>query len=393
MAEIQKDRKLKGINLYPQISNERTYIPNSLKFLSGSKRTRISLECPNGIITNSVYRHQKRKKLSEKDPEPNSKLNLGIITSNVSITDPFPCPRSRKIDEFEKLSKIGEGTYGMVYKARDKSTGEIVALKMLKPNIVNRTKNLRWRREIDILTLCHNPSIVELKEVLFTCNGCDKSIYLVMEYVGKDLRGVMQKRWHPFLEIDVKFFMRQLLSGVEYLHDRNILHRDLKPSNILVHNNNTLKICDFGFSRVIGSGPYTQPVVSLWYRAPELLLGSRNYTSAIDMWSLGCIMAELLSKEVLFRGSTEMDQLKKIKEVIGRPGACNGLHKMFPLTGFSGCPTLSRSGFELLSGLLSYEPGKRLTASAALRHPWFDEVPSSPILTGVFSFYSVPDMH
>jgi cell division cycle 2-like protein len=391
MAEIQKIRKLEGINLYPPISNERTYYTSSLKNPSCSKRTRISVDGLNGI-TNSTYRIQKRK-LSEKDPEPISRVNLGI-TSNLSITDPFPCPHSRKIGEFEKLSKIGEGTFGMVYKARDKSTGELVALKMLKPNIVNHTKNLRWKREIDILTSCRNPSIVELKEVLFTPNGCDKSIYLVMEYIEKDLHGVMQKRWSPFHETDVKSFMKQLLSGVKYLHDRNILHRDLKPSNILVHDNNTLKICDFGSSRVIGSGPYTQPVVSQWYRAPELLRGSRKYNTAIDMWSLGCIMAELLSKEVLFRGSTEIDQLKKINEAIARPGACNGLRKMFPVTGFSGRPTLSSSGFDLLSGLLSYEPSKRLTADAALRHPWFDEAPSSPVPVGVFSSsYYVPDVH
>jgi cell division cycle 2-like len=388
MAEIEKIRKLQGINLYPQISNKRTYVPSSLKFISGSKRTRVSLDCSHGI-TNSPHGNQKRK-LSEKDPEPNSKSNLGI-TSNISITYPFP--HNRKIDEYEKIGKIGEGTYGAVYKARDKSSGELVALKMLKPNVTNRTKNLRWRREIDILNSCCNPSIVELKEVLFISNGRNKSICLVMEYIGEDLHGVMQKRWSPFLETDVKFFMRQLISGVKYLHDRDILHRDLKPANILVHDNNRLKICDFGCSRVIGSGPYTQTVVSLWYRAPEMLRGSRNYSTPIDMWSLGCIMAELLSKEVLFHGSTEIDQLKKIKEVIGRPGACNRLHKMFPITGFSGRPTLSASGFELLSGLLSYEPCKRLTASSALRHPWFDEAPSSPVPAGVFSSYSVLDMH
>ncbi|KAJ1685645.1 hypothetical protein LUZ63_017035 [Rhynchospora breviuscula] len=386
MAEIKKYRNLEGITHYPIISNGRTYDPNSHKFLSGRKRTLVSIDDPNGN-TNFPHGIQRRKR-SEKTPEPNCKLNLEI-TSNKSINDPFTCPHSRKIDEFEKLSKIGEGTFGMVYKARDRFTGEILALKMLKPNIINQKKNPTWRREIDILTSCRNPSIVELKEVIFTPNGCDRSIYLVMEFIEKDLHGVMQKRWTPFLESDVKFFMRQLLSGVKYLHGHNIMHRDLKPSNILVQDNNTLKICDFGCSRVTRSGPYTQPVVSLWYRAPELLCGSRNYTTAIDMWSLGCIMAELLSKEVLFRGNTEIDQLKKIKEVFGKPGGCNELRRMFPVAGFSGRPTLSRSGFELLSGLLSCEPRKRLTADAALKHPWFDEVLYNPVAPGVFSPYSV----
>jgi cell division cycle 2-like len=390
MAEIQKKRKLRGINLYPQISHERTFVPNSHKFISGSRRTFVSLDSYHET-TNSPYRNQKRK-LSEKDPEPNSNPNLGI-SSNISVTYPFSCPHNRKIDEFEKLTKIGEGTYGTVYKARDKSTGELVALKMLKPNVTNQTKNLRWRREIDILTSCHHPSIVEIREVLFTSNGCNKDICLVMEYIENDLRRMMQKRWSPFLETDVKFFMKQLLSGVKYLHEHDILHRDLKPANILVHDNNKLKICDFGCSRVNGSGTYTQPVVSLWYRAPELLLGSRYYTTAIDMWSLGCIMAELLSKEVLFRGSTEIDQLQKIKEFIGWPGSSNGLHKMFPVTGFSGHPSITGSGFDLLSRLLSYEPCKRITASAALKHPWFDEAHSSPVPAGVFSSYSVLDMH
>nr|KYP52963.1 Cyclin-dependent kinase G-2 [Cajanus cajan] len=230
----------------------------------------------------------------------------------------------RSVDEFERLNKIDEGTYGVVYRARDKKTGEIVALKKVK----------------------------------------------------------MEKEKEE---------------GVKYLHDNWVLHRDLKTSNLLLNNRGELKICDFGLARQYGSPlkPYTHLVVTLWYRAPELLLGSKQYSTAIDMWSLGCIMAELLSKEPLFNGKTEFDQLDKIFRILGTPNETiwpgfsklpgvkvnfvkhqfNLLRKKFPATSFTGSPVLSDSGFDLLNKLLTYDPEKRITAEAALNHEWFREVP------------------
>ncbi|XWS63823.1 hypothetical protein CRYUN_Cryun06bG0135100 [Craigia yunnanensis] len=301
----------------------------------------------------------------------------------------------RSVDEFERLNKIDEGTYGVVYRARDKKTGEIVALKKVKMEKEREGFPLTSLREINILLSFHHPSIVDVKEVVIGSNL--DSIFMVMEYMEHDLKALMETMKQPFSQSEVKCLMLQLLEGVMYLHDNWVLHRDLKTSNLLLNNLGELKICDFGLARQYGSPlkPYTHLVVTLWYRAPELLLGARQYSTAIDMWSLGCIMAELLSKEPLFNGKTEFDQLDKIFRTLGTPNETiwpgfsklpgvkvnfvkhqyNLLRKKFPATSFTGTPVLSDAGFDLLNKLLTYDPEKRLTAEAALNHEWFREVP------------------
>eukprot|EP00257_Ricinus_communis_P014519 XP_015572216.1 cyclin-dependent kinase G-2 isoform X2 [Ricinus communis] len=225
----------------------------------------------------------------------------------------------RSVDEFERLNKIDEGTYGVVYRAKDKKTGEIVALKKVKMEKEREGFPLTSLREINILLSFHHPSIVDVKEVVVGSNL--DSIFMVMEYMEHDLKGLMESMKQPFSQSEVKCLMLQLLEGVKYLHDNWVLHRDLKTSNLLLNNRGELKICDFGLARQYGSPlkPYTHLVVTLWYRAPELLLGAKQYSTAIDMWSLGCIMAELLSKEPLFNGKTEFDQLDKIFRILGTP--------------------------------------------------------------------------
>ncbi|WOL01384.1 hypothetical protein Cni_G10100 [Canna indica] len=301
---------------------------------------------------------------------------------------------SRSVDEFEKLNKINEGTYGVVYRAKDKKTGEIVALKKIKMKNESEGFPLTSLREIDILLSFHHPSIVNVNEVVV--GSSLDSIFMVMEYMEHDLKGLLETMKQPFSESEVKCLMLQLLLGVKYLHDNWVLHRDLKTSNLLLNNCGELKICDFGLSRQYGSPlkPYTPLVVTLWYRALELLLGAKEYSTAIDMWSLGCIMAELLSKEPLFNGKTEFDQLDKIFRTLGTPNEriwpefsklpgikvnfvkqpYNKLREKFPLTSFYGRPTLSETGFDLLNKLLSYDPNTRITAEAALDHHWFHEV-------------------
>ncbi|XP_068653788.1 cyclin-dependent kinase G-2-like isoform X2 [Aristolochia californica] len=225
----------------------------------------------------------------------------------------------RSVDEFEKLNKIDEGTYGVVFRARDKKTGEIVALKKVKMAKEREGFPLTSLREINILLSFHHPSIVDVKEVVV---GSDlNQIFMVMEYMEHDLKGLMETMKQPFSQSEVKCLMLQLLEGIKYLHDNWVLHRDLKTSNLLLNNRGELKICDFGLARQYGSPlkPYTHLVVTLWYRAPELLLGAKEYSTAIDMWSLGCIMAELLAKEPLFSGKSEIDQLDKIFKTLGTP--------------------------------------------------------------------------
>ncbi|XP_024025720.1 cyclin-dependent kinase G-2 isoform X1 [Morus notabilis] len=301
----------------------------------------------------------------------------------------------RSVDEFERLNKIDEGTYGVVYRARDKKTGEIVALKKVKMEKEREGFPLTSLREINILLSFHHPSIVDVKEVVV--GSSLDSIFMVMEYMEHDLKALMETMKQPFSQSEVKCLVLQLLEGIKYLHDNWVLHRDLKTSNLLLNNRGELKICDFGLARQYGSPlkPYTHLVVTLWYRAPELLLGAKQYSTAIDMWSLGCIMAELLSKEPLFNGKTEFDQLDKIFRILGTPNETiwpgysklpgvkvnfvkhqyNLLRKKFPATSFTGSPVLSDSGFDLLNRLLTYDPERRITAEDALNHEWFQEVP------------------
>ncbi|KAA8542155.1 hypothetical protein F0562_023307 [Nyssa sinensis] len=301
----------------------------------------------------------------------------------------------RSVFEYEMLNKINEGTYGVVYRARDKKTGDVAALKKVKIGVErNGGFPMSSLREINILLSIHHPSIIDVKEVVM---GDLDSVFMVMEYMEHDLKELMKAMKQPFSQSEVKCLMLQLLEGISYLHDNWVLHRDLKTSNLLLNNRGELKICDFGMSRQYGSPmkPYTPLVVTLWYRAPELLLGTKKYSTATDMWSVGCIMAELLTKEPLFNGKTEFDQLDKIFRTLGTPNEMiwpgfselpgvkvnfvkqpyNMLRKKFPAASFTGSPVLSNLGFDLLSKLLTYDPEERITAEAALNHGWFREVP------------------
>ncbi|KAL6177596.1 hypothetical protein ACLB2K_049121 [Fragaria x ananassa] len=300
----------------------------------------------------------------------------------------------RSVAEFTKLDgMLGEGTYGVVYRARDKQTGEIVAIKKVKMDKSNEGFPITSLREINILLSCDHPSIVGVKEVVH--NGDD--IFMVMECMEYELKLLTEATKQPFSIGEVKYLVKSLLEGVKYLHDNWVLHRDLKTSNILLNKEGELKICDFGLSRLYGSPlkPYTSLVVTLWYRAPELLLGQKQYSTAIDMWSVGCIMAELLAKEALFQGKTEVDQLDKIFRTLGTPTETdwhgvsklpgfkaiqvkqreNLLRKKFSGTCFTGSPMLSASGLDLLTKLLTYDPVKRITVDDALSHDWFKDYP------------------
>ncbi|KAK4767014.1 hypothetical protein SAY86_014765 [Trapa natans] len=206
----------------------------------------------------------------------------------------------------------------------------------------------------------------------------------------------MEMRKRPFSTSDIKCLMLQLLGGVKYLPDNWVLHLDLKTSNLLINNAGELKISDLGLSRYYGSPlkPYTPLVVTMRYRAPELLLGTKEYSTAIDMWSVGCIMAELLANEPLFKGSNQVNQLDNIFRTLGTPNEktwpefpnlpgskanfvkqrYNLPQKKFPATSFTGSTVLSESGFDLLNRLLTYDPEERITSGEALNHRWFQEV-------------------
>ncbi|XP_020252984.1 probable serine/threonine-protein kinase At1g09600 isoform X4 [Asparagus officinalis] len=212
----------------------------------------------------------------------------------------------RRAESFEKLDKIGQGTYSSVYRARDLETGKIVALK--KVRFVNMDpESVRFMaREIHILRKLDHPNVIKLEGIVTSRVSC--SLYLVFEYMEHDLAGLIATPGIKFTEPQVKCFMQQLLSGLDHCHSRGVLHRDIKGSNLLIDSNGVLKIGDFGLASVFGPAkkqPMTSRVVTLWYRPPELLLGATVYGVAVDLWSSGCILAELFAGKPIFPGRNE----------------------------------------------------------------------------------------
>lgn len=306
----------------------------------------------------------------------------------------------RSVSEFERLNRIEEGSYGIVSRARNKKTGEIVALKQLKLDKEKQGFPITSLREIHTLLEARHPHIVELKELVV--GDTLSQVYLVMEFVEHDLKTLLGTMRTPFLQSEIKTLMQQLLSAVALMHSRWIVHRDLKTSNLLMTNRGRIKIADFGLARLFGDPleEMTALVVTLWYRAPELLLGTPVYDTAVDMWSVGCIFGELLLKEPLFQGKNETDQLARIFRLLGRPSEAQ-----WP--SYMGLPHAQKWGkagpthsilhhqfrysteatLDLLERLLTYDPAQRITAETALQHPYFTE---SPLPAHPDSFGSFP---
>ncbi|KAK2604826.1 hypothetical protein N8I77_007725 [Diaporthe amygdali] len=303
--------------------------------------------------------------------------------------------KSNSVEKYDKLNDIEEGAYGWVARAKEIATGKVVALKRLKiePNDRNGLP-VTGLREIQILKDCGHRNIVELREVVVGEDTTKiENIFLVLEFLEHDLKSVLEDMPQPFLASEVKTLLLQLASGVSYLHDHWVLHRDLKTSNLLLNNRGQLKIADFGMARYVGdpAPKLTQLVVTLWYRAPELLLGATSYGEAVDMWSVGCIFGELLTREPLLQGKNEVDELSRIFELCGIPtddtwpgfrrlpnarslrlppsraGMGSVIRAKFPL--------LTAAGASLLNGLLSLDPAKRPSAREMLNHEYFRQDP------------------
>lgn len=221
---------------------------------------------------------------------------------------------------------------------------------------------------------------------------------MVLEYVDHTVKDLLESMKRTFHQSEVKCLMVQLLEGIKYLHDHWIIHRDLKTSNLLLDDNGTLKICDFGLARKYGNPlrEYSPIVVTLWYRPPELLMGCKKYAPSIDLWSIGCIFFELMVRKPLFTGNTEIEQLTMIFNELGYPTqekwpsftklpnfkSCkkSSVNKQFSLHKYFNVPNnadlaLSKNGMDLLTRLLEYDPEKRITAAEALEHPYFKEDP------------------
>lgn len=291
--------------------------------------------------------------------------------------------------QYEIISKIGKGAYGIVWKALDKKTRETVALKKIFDAFQNDTDSQRTFREIMFLQELNNhENIIRLLNVLKADN--DRDIYLVFEFMDTDLHAVILAN---ILEpIHKSFVMYQLFKALKYMHSGDLLHRDMKPSNLLLNSECLVKVADFGLARSIASldqdsGPnpvLTDYVATRWYRAPEILLGSTKYTKGVDMWSLGVILGELLSGKPIFPGTSTMNQLDKIIEVTGRPTAedIESIHSPFAATMLENLPpskprslqsmfpNADPQALDLMAKLLRFNPNKRLTAPEALAHPY-----------------------
>lgn len=290
----------------------------------------------------------------------------------------------RSAESFEKLHKIGQGTYSSVYKARDLTTNKIVAMK--KVRFVNMDpESVRFMaREICVLRKLDHPNVMKL-EALVT-SRISGSLYLVFEYMEHDLAGLAASPGVTFTEPQVKCYMQQMFRGLEHCHSRGILHRDIKGSNLLIDNDGVLKIGDFGLATFLQPNqaePLTSHVVTLWYRAPELLLGATEYGPAIDMWSTGCILAELFGGKPIMPGRTEVEQIHKIFKLCGSPAEEYWSKSKLPhATSFKPQQVYRRrlpdtfkdfpaSAFALVDTLLSFEPEKRGTATSALKSQFF----------------------
>ncbi|KAK6924178.1 Protein kinase domain [Dillenia turbinata] len=284
----------------------------------------------------------------------------------------------KSVDSYDKLAKVGQGTYSNVYKARDRDTGKIVALKKVRFDTSEPESIKFMAREIMILQKLDHPNVIKLEGL--ATSRMQYSLYLVFDCMQTDLARVACRPDVKLTEPQVKCYMQQLLSGLEHCHERGILHRDIKGSNLLIDKTGMLKIADFGLANFFDPNkrrPLTSRVVTLWYRAPELLLGSTDYGVGIDLWSAGCLLAEMFMGRPFMPGKTEVEQLHKIFKLCGSPPEDYWKRLKLPATFRPPQPYKSSyqetfkdfpaASFGLLTTLLSLDPTYRGTAASALQ--------------------------
>jgi len=285
-----------------------------------------------------------------------------------------------------RVREVGEGTYGIVWKAKNRETGEIVALKRIRLESEDEGVPCTAIREISLLKELRHPNIVRLYDVVHS----EKKLTLVFEHLDEDLKKYLDECQGKIPLATTKSFLYQLLKGVAFCHDHKVLHRDLKPQNLLINRKKgELKLADFGLARAFGIPvrSYSHEVVTLWYRAPDVLMGSREYSTPIDIWSAGCIFSEMITGKPLFPGKDTQDELLRIFKIMGTPNEevwpsivelpdYKNLANfpVFPPKNMKELILMDDIGHDLFGQMVRYNPSQRITATLALHHPFFDDL-------------------
>ncbi|EOD39588.1 hypothetical protein EMIHUDRAFT_433442 [Emiliania huxleyi CCMP1516] len=291
---------------------------------------------------------------------------------------------------WKRGQKLGEGTFGEVYIATHERTGETAALKKIKLECEDEGVPGTTLREVSLLKELQHPNVVQLKDVFYMPN--DNKLYLCFEYCDYDLKKYMKSLQYRLSAACIKSFTYQKIPGLKWCHSHRIFHRDLKPQNVLVDpKRGTLKLADFGLARAftVPLRTYTHEVVTLWYRAPEILLGAKQYSCPVDIWSVGTIIPEMVTGHPLLPGDSEIDELFKIFRLLGTPtenmwqGVSqlpdfkSNFPKWSPKTMREAMPhpdRLDDNGVDLVAQMLAYTPNERIVAKDALNHPYFADL-------------------
>jgi len=293
---------------------------------------------------------------------------------------------------FQKV--VGKGAYGVVVSCMDTQTGKSVAIKKITNAFEDAMDAKRILREVMLLRHLRHENTVSILDLVHPRTPIEgyKDVYMVLDLMETDLHRIIHSK-QDLSDDHIQFFVYQILKGLQYIHSAGVLHRDLKPSNLLVNSSCDLKICDFGLARGVNEDDVvlTEYVVTRWYRAPEVMLSSKSYTFGVDVWSTGCILAELILRRPLFQGDNYIHQLTLINEFLGSPTDedlhfvssekarrfIQSLPKSSGVAFETTFPKASPLAIDLLRKMLTFNPAKRVSVADALAHPYLEEFASS----------------